>query len=113
MWKGTKGRKQGRRGERYSPYGLEKFLGTGSFGFVLFPASHKQMLVLGLATLNLHEFVKFQDPSLATAVAFASLVEDGNTGVVNAGLRFASLCALFVRCAARASSTYPSVGNLE
>jgi len=42
------------------------------------------MPVLGLAALDVHELVKFQDTSLAAAPPFTALVEDGCARVVDA-----------------------------
>lgn len=100
-------------GGRYSPYGLKQLLSASGLGLIFLAASHKQMSVLGLAALNLHELVKFQNPSFTTAIAFAPLVEDGDARVMDASLGVASVCALLVRSATCTSPACPSIGDLE
>ncbi|CRK13138.1 hypothetical protein BN1708_002498, partial [Verticillium longisporum] len=53
---------------------------------VLLAAADKEVALLGLAALNLHELVKLEDAALAAAVALAALVEDGHARVVDARL---------------------------
>lgn len=71
------------------------------------------MPVLGLAALDLHELVKLQDASLTTAVAFASLVEDGEAGMMDAGLSVASFCALLIRSTTCTPPAHPPIGDFE
>jgi hypothetical protein len=49
---------------------------------VLLSASNEQVSVLGLATFDVHELVKFQYAPLAATPAFTALVEDGRTRVM-------------------------------
>lgn len=113
IWDCRESARQDKANEEYSPYGLQQLFSTGGFGLVFLAASYEQMSVLGLATLNLHEFVEFQHPPLAATVAFAALVEDGDTGMVHAILCVAPLGTLFVGSAACTSPTHTSIGNLE
>jgi len=46
------------------------------------------VLLLGLATLDLHEFVEFQDPPLATCPSLTALMEQRLARMIDAFLSF-------------------------
>lgn len=69
------------------------------FLLVVLLLAHEQVLVLGLAALNLHELIEFQHSSLATGPTLATLVEESCPRVVDALLSFPAL-AWVILCVA-------------
>lgn len=82
------------------PDGIDLLLLALLLGF-----PHEQMAVFCLAALHGHELVELKHSPLAAAVAFAALVEDGHTRVVNA------LLALPISALERLSAALPPAGH--
>lgn len=79
---------------------------------ILFPTAHEQVLILGLAALNLHELIKLQNPPLAARVTLASLVENWYSWVVDTFL-VVSRTTLLVSSTTCSSLAANTIGNLE
>lgn len=77
----------------------------------LLATAHEQVPVLGLAALDLHKLVKFEDSSLAAAVPLATLVEDGRARMVDALLTLPA--AARVLGSARPAPTLRAGGDFE